>query len=150
MKRQRQTLMVRGIYCDELERHVAEKYQIVSDSNAREIRTFDAERYKQMPPAELSAEYARRRAAAHPRNWFASGAAATDRVDQAIALSKEDCESWCKPGSTGRGAKGVYDPLGRLGPRPTPLGNCYKISSGNRYINSVWTPLTLEPCGPQV
>jgi hypothetical protein len=35
-------------------------------------------------------------------------------------------------------------------PRPTPLrGPQYKVSLGNCCVNAVWTPLTLESCGPQ-
>ena len=35
---------------------------------------------------------------------------------------------------------------------PDPLGNRYtdKLLLGYRDKNSVWTPLTLDPCGPQV
>ena len=34
---------------------------------------------------------------------------------------------------------------------PDPLReSLYDFSLGNRYINSMWTPLTLGPCGPQV
>ena len=34
---------------------------------------------------------------------------------------------------------------------PDPLRELlYKISLGTRYLNSVWTPLTIDPCGAQV
>ena len=43
-------------------------------------------------------------------------------------------------GSAGRGVKGVSDPLGAQPESP----------NRNRYINSVWTSLTLKLCGAQV
>ena len=51
-------------------------------------------------------------------------------------------------GSASGESRGFLTPFGGL-VRP-PLGN--PISVGNRYniINSVWTRLTLAPCGPQV
>jgi hypothetical protein len=51
-------------------------------------------------------------------------------------------------GSADRGDKDVFDPLGGLA-RPLREPR-YNLSVGNRYMNPVWTPLTLGPCGPQV
>jgi hypothetical protein len=42
---------------------------------------------------------------------------------------------------------GVFDPL-EASPDPLTESLC-SGSLGNCYINSVWTPLTLGPCGPQ-
>ena len=51
-------------------------------------------------------------------------------------------------GSAGSRGQGCFWPLAG---RPTSIrDSLYTLSVGNRYINSVWTPLTLEPCGPQV
>jgi hypothetical protein len=52
-------------------------------------------------------------------------------------------------GSAGRGGGGgqgvFFTPLAAS---PGPLRELLdKISFGNRYLNSVWTPLTLDPCG---
>jgi hypothetical protein len=46
------------------------------------------------------------------------------------------------------GPRGSLTPLAAS---PDPLGESLcKLSAGNRIINSVGTPLTLDPCGPQV
>jgi hypothetical protein len=52
-------------------------------------------------------------------------------------------------GSAGRGAKGFFFTPLEASHDPLRASLC-NVSLGNRYINSVWTPLTLGPCGPQV
>jgi hypothetical protein len=47
-----------------------------------------------------------------------------------------------------RGSRGFFDPFGG---HSRPLReSLYKISIVDFYVNSVWTLLTLGPCGPQV
>lgn len=94
--------MIRGIYSDELEQHVVQQlaHQGVradDGGSVQTIRKFDAERYKAMEPAQLEAEYAARRTEAQSVRWPRSlrkGEHKSDRLDQAILLAKDDCESW--------------------------------------------------------
>jgi hypothetical protein len=47
------------------------------------------------------------------------------------------------------GSRGFLTPLAPLAPSCDPLReSLYKNSLGNCDVTSVWTPLTLGPCGP--